>query len=139
MTEAKLLAVGSNAESCEVTELGKYWGFRFDHWVKVKVLRLPCARGGTGEIAFAPIDRRGYPYAGGIALSACSALWGPVKAWGDAPPKVSRQALLDAGVDEFWLPKKKRGRGGGTRRDLASADGGMRGLADQNALRDLIG
>ena len=106
MTKAQLLAVGSTAESCEVVELGKYWGFRCGHWMKVKVLSLPCARGGTGEISYAPIDKRGYPYAGGIALRDCQAFFGPVKAWGDKPPKVSRDALLRKGVSAFWLPKR---------------------------------
>ena len=107
MTKAQLLAVGPTAELCEVVELGKYWGFRCGRWMKVKVLRLP-ARGGTGEIAYAPIDKRGYPYAGGIALQDCQALFGPVKAWGDKPPKASRDALLRKGVSDFWLPKRRK-------------------------------
>ena len=107
MTKAQLLAVGSTAGLCEVVELGKYWGFRCGHWMPLKVLSLPCPRGGTGEIAYAPIDKRGYPYAGGIALHDCQAMWGPVKAWGDTPPRVSRKSLLEKGVAEFWLRSKK--------------------------------
>ncbi len=108
MTKAQLLAVSSTAGLCEVVELGKYWGFRCGHWLRVKVLSLPCARGGTGGIAYAPIDPRGYPHSGGIALRDCQAFWGPVNAWGDKPPRVSRAALADKGVDEFWLRPKKR-------------------------------
>lgn len=108
MKKAQLLAVGSTTELCEVVETGKYWGFRCGYWLAVKVLSLPCARGGTGEIAYAPIDKRGYPYAGGIALYDCQAFWGPVKSWGCEPPKVKRQALLDKGVSELWLHQTKR-------------------------------
>lgn len=98
----QLLATGRFDKS-EVKVLGKYWGFRLGSWLPVKVLDLPCERGGTGSLVYAPIDRRGYPYARTAALEDCQALWGPVRAWGATPPVVSRQDLLEKGVSPFWL------------------------------------
>lgn len=90
------------------TELGKYWGYRLTGWYPVKVTSLP-ANGGTGGLTYAPIARRGYPYANTAALCDCQAVWGPVKAWGSTPPRVTKAALRSVGVSEFWLrPRSKR-------------------------------
>lgn len=58
-------------EGGEVTQPGKYWGFRCGAWYPIRVLSVPGPNG-TGEIAYAPIDRRGYPYSGGIAVMDCA-------------------------------------------------------------------
>lgn len=89
-------------EGGEVTQPGKYWGFRCGAWCRIQVLSVPGPNG-TGEIAYAPVDRRGYPYSGGIAVMDCSVVFGPVRAWGSAPPAISKRKLLSKGVSEFWL------------------------------------
>ena len=74
MTKAQLLAVNSTAE---LVRVGGAW----------EILGLPVRSLAAGsrcwgcpvpeaepEIAYAPIDKRGYPYAGGIALRDCQAL-----------------------------------------------------------------
>lgn len=86
-------------------ELGKYWGFRFGRWEKVKVTAL-AERGGTGSLLYAPIDKRGYPYAKAVALSNCAAFYGPMPAWGENPPKFSKAKLKAVGVSDHWLKEK---------------------------------
>lgn len=106
-----LLRVSHDPKKNEVRALGKYWGWRMGAWYKVQVTELSredgadCGAGGfvTGGLVFAPIDRRGYPYAKSAALCACDVLWGPVKAWGEVPPEASKAALLEKGASAFWL------------------------------------
>lgn len=83
-------------------ELGKYWGFRFGQWTKVQVTAL-SEKGGTGTLLFAPIDKRGYPYAQAVALKSCCAFYGPVRAWGPTAPNVSKAKLKAVGVPALWL------------------------------------
>jgi len=97
-----LLHVNHDPKKNEVRALGKYWGWRMGAWYKIQVTDLP-REGRTGSLVFAPIDRRGYPYAKSAALCACDVLWGPVKAWGETPPEASKAALLDKGASAFWL------------------------------------
>lgn len=88
--------------------VGKYWGFRCGFWRKVLVTTLP-RDGGTGGLTYAPVDRRGYPFSNSAALCDCQAVWGPVKAWGASPPRVSRKTLSEVGVSPGWLTARGRG------------------------------
>lgn len=92
------------------SHLGKYWGFRYGRWYRVQVTSLPHG-GGTGGLAYAPIDRRGYPYTNSAALSDCQAVWGPLKSWGEKPPRVTKDALREKGVSDFWLRARPRKTG----------------------------
>ena len=106
MTHPTPALSGTNRDNAP-SVIGKFWGFRCGAWYKVKVTSLP-ANGGTGGLVYAPVDRRGYPYTDSAALCDCQAVWGPVKAWGDKPPRVTKAALRAAGVSEFWLKKRKK-------------------------------
>lgn len=96
-------------EHCPLPGTGKYWGLRLGNWVKVQVAGLPN-NGGTGRLNFAPIDRRGYPFTNGGALSCCEVFWGPVKNWGDVAPRIGRDRLQAAGASKFWLNKARKER-----------------------------
>jgi len=75
---------------------------RCGFWGGEDVKTLP-RDGGTGGLTYAPVDRRGYPFSNSAALCDCQAVWGPVKAWGASPPRVSRKTLSEVGVSPGWL------------------------------------
>lgn len=84
------------------TVRGKYWGFCFGRWQKILVTALPDG-GGTGSLLYAPIDKRGYPHSQAVALSNCSAFYGPMNAWGENQPRISKAKLKKVGVASHWL------------------------------------
>ncbi len=101
--EAQLYAAGDRA-NCPLPSTGKYWAWRFGVWLRVEVLELP-ARGGTGTLAYAPRSRS-HPWRGKVAVHDCQAFYGPVRAWGDTSPRVSRKRLLELGLG-FYFPRSK--------------------------------
>lgn len=104
--EPALYPVGTR-QNCPLPGTGKYWGLHYGRWAKVVVQTLPTG-GGTGGLVFAPVDKRGYPYTNGGALSNCDVFWGPVASWGARAPRIGRQRLLKAGASKFWLDARTR-------------------------------
>lgn len=84
-------------QNCPLPATGKYWAWRFGSWLRVEVTQLPRG-GGTGTLVYAPRDRRGYPWHSSAALQDCQAFWGPVRAWGDKPPRIAKTVLKAYGL-----------------------------------------
>lgn len=114
---APALYPSGDRSNCPLPAVGKYWAWRFGTWLRVEVTNLP-ERGGTGTIIYAPRNRKGYPWHHSAALQDSQAFWGPVKTWGTVAPRVSRQKLVELGLERY-LPKRK----GKPRKDLVPCAG----------------